>query len=227
MTKQDVVYQDLKSKIISGTYVPWGSLENEGVLCERYGVSRPTLQKAVSRLKQEGLVHSRQGAGVFVNPPEFFSQYSMKSFTERYKDKMVTSKVLQFEIVPAGDLDSVFHRGGDELLIHYRRQRFVNGEPAIIDNAYLPLCMFRDFDRSCLTGSVLSYFENDCGYMVSHSLKTIRPIIADARAAELLGVEEGAPLLEQDETVYLARNVVLQYSEEISTDPEVRVLTVR
>ena len=70
MTKQDEVYEDLRRRIVNGEYASWGSLENEAVLCKRYGVSRPTLQKAVARLKQDGLVHSRQGSGVFVNPPE-------------------------------------------------------------------------------------------------------------------------------------------------------------
>ncbi|WP_159438390.1 GntR family transcriptional regulator [Olsenella urininfantis] len=229
MTKQDAVYQDLRGKILSGSYASWGALENECVLCERYGVSRPTLQKAVARLKQEGLVHSRQGSGVFVNPPEFFSQYNIQSFTERYAaaGKTVESKVLRLEEVPANELSDIFRLGEGETLIHYERQRLVDGEPTIVDSAYLPRRLFEDFDSACLTRSVFSYIEHECGYAMSHSLRSIRPFVADARISKLLDVEIGRPLLKQCEVVYLARNVVLSYSEEVSTDPELRVLSVR
>ena len=57
------ILQDL---ILKGTYPPKSRLPSEGEMAQRFGVSRTVMREAVSRLKAEGLVESRQGSGVFV-----------------------------------------------------------------------------------------------------------------------------------------------------------------
>lgn len=51
---------------------PGTQLPTEKVLCERFGVSRAVVREALSRLKAEGCVETRQGLGAFVaaNPGE-------------------------------------------------------------------------------------------------------------------------------------------------------------
>jgi GntR family transcriptional regulator, transcriptional repressor for pyruvate dehydrogenase complex len=54
-------------QLISGEDFPPGSrLPSEMKMASRFGVSRTVIREAVSRLKSEGLVESRQGSGVFV-----------------------------------------------------------------------------------------------------------------------------------------------------------------
>lgn len=54
-------------ELISGDDFPPGSrLPSEMTMASRFGVSRTVIREAVSRLKSEGLVESRQGSGVFV-----------------------------------------------------------------------------------------------------------------------------------------------------------------
>ena len=54
-------------QLISGEDFPPGSrLPSEMKMAGRFGVSRTVIREAVSRLKSEGLVESRQGSGVFV-----------------------------------------------------------------------------------------------------------------------------------------------------------------
>jgi GntR family transcriptional repressor for pyruvate dehydrogenase complex len=53
--------------LIGGDDFPPGSrLPSEIKMADRFGVSRTVIREAVSRLKSEGLVESRQGSGVFV-----------------------------------------------------------------------------------------------------------------------------------------------------------------
>ena len=53
--------------LIRGEDFPPGSrLPSEAKMADRFGVSRTVIREAVSRLKSEGLVESRQGSGVFV-----------------------------------------------------------------------------------------------------------------------------------------------------------------
>lgn len=54
-------------QLISGADFPPGSrLPSEMKMAGRFGVSRTVIREAISRLKSEGLVESRQGSGVFV-----------------------------------------------------------------------------------------------------------------------------------------------------------------
>lgn len=45
---------------------PGAQLPTEKVLCERFGVSRAVIREAISRLKADGCVRTRQGSGAFV-----------------------------------------------------------------------------------------------------------------------------------------------------------------
>jgi GntR family transcriptional repressor for pyruvate dehydrogenase complex len=60
------VYHSLYSRIINGNYPANQKLPPEQVLAEEFGVSRPVLRTALERLREEGLVYARQGAGNFV-----------------------------------------------------------------------------------------------------------------------------------------------------------------
>jgi GntR family transcriptional repressor for pyruvate dehydrogenase complex len=65
-TLSDQVTNALLARIESGQLKPGEKLPPEVVLAPEFGVSRTVVREAISRLKQEGLVESRQGSGVFV-----------------------------------------------------------------------------------------------------------------------------------------------------------------
>ncbi len=64
------LYEKLFSDIMSGGYAPGEKIPNEVELADLYGVSRPTVSKAVKSLEQKGLVTRKPGAGTFVRKPD-------------------------------------------------------------------------------------------------------------------------------------------------------------
>jgi GntR family transcriptional regulator, transcriptional repressor for pyruvate dehydrogenase complex len=62
----DRVYHLLYSRISNGDYPANRKLPSEMTLAEEFGVSRPVLRAALERLREQGLIHSRQGAGSYV-----------------------------------------------------------------------------------------------------------------------------------------------------------------
>ena len=56
----------LRSDIIEGLYGPGDKLPTEAVLAARFGVNRHTVRHALAALADEGHLHARRGAGVFV-----------------------------------------------------------------------------------------------------------------------------------------------------------------
>lgn len=62
----DVLYGDIVKQINSGGFAVDQRLPSEKEFCERFSVSRPIVREALERLRAEGLIRSRQGAGSFV-----------------------------------------------------------------------------------------------------------------------------------------------------------------
>lgn len=67
------IAEALRDAIHSGHYPAGAKLPTETELATRFGVNRHTLRRAIAGLREEGLVYSRRGAGVFVQhrPTEY------------------------------------------------------------------------------------------------------------------------------------------------------------
>jgi len=62
----DSVYEQIFSQIVSGELPENSRLPSENVLAQRFSVSRPVVREALARLRDDGLVQSRQGSGTYV-----------------------------------------------------------------------------------------------------------------------------------------------------------------
>jgi GntR family transcriptional repressor for pyruvate dehydrogenase complex len=67
LSLSDKVARDLLQKIESGESPPGTKLPTEPELSKQFGVSRTVVREAISRLKNEGMVDSQQGSGVYVS----------------------------------------------------------------------------------------------------------------------------------------------------------------
>lgn len=64
------VADGLRASIEAGELAPGVKLPSGRDLANQWGVALMTLQKAVDLLREEGLVYSQQGRGVFVSSPD-------------------------------------------------------------------------------------------------------------------------------------------------------------
>jgi GntR family transcriptional repressor for pyruvate dehydrogenase complex len=65
----DQIYEDILRDIAIERLGDGQRLPSEVVLCERFGVSRPVLREALTRLKGDGFLVARQGSGNFIRRP--------------------------------------------------------------------------------------------------------------------------------------------------------------
>jgi GntR family transcriptional repressor for pyruvate dehydrogenase complex len=61
------IVRALQTRIESGELAPGARLPTEQALGERFGVSRAVVREAIARLRADGYVATRQGAGAFVS----------------------------------------------------------------------------------------------------------------------------------------------------------------
>src|SRR5690554_3603794 len=64
-TLADEVTEVLRARLMAGEVAAGGRLPTESQLADAFQVSRAVIREAIARLKHEGLVESRQGAGIF------------------------------------------------------------------------------------------------------------------------------------------------------------------
>lgn len=69
----EAVSQSLLGRIVSGEFPADTILPAEGLLCEEYAVSRPTLRDAMKVLQEKGLIRTQHGVGSVVLPSEAWS----------------------------------------------------------------------------------------------------------------------------------------------------------
>jgi GntR family transcriptional regulator, transcriptional repressor for pyruvate dehydrogenase complex len=93
----------LLDEITGGQYQPGDVLPPEHVIAERLGVSRTVLREAVSRLKAEGIVASKQGRGLAIVNNRRSSVLRMAQASEHDIDEVlaITELRLGFEIEAA------------------------------------------------------------------------------------------------------------------------------
>ena len=64
----DRIYEQLKKLVSNGEFPDNAKLPTEMALSKLFGVSRPVIREALGRLRDEGIIYSRQGSGSFVMP---------------------------------------------------------------------------------------------------------------------------------------------------------------
>jgi len=60
------ISRELLTEIAGGKYGPGGRLPSEAQLCKKFGVSRPTVGRALRELQEQGLIDRRVGSGTYV-----------------------------------------------------------------------------------------------------------------------------------------------------------------
>jgi DNA-binding FadR family transcriptional regulator len=78
-TLTDQVTQLLAEQLRSGVYPVNSRLPTEKTIAENFGVSRTVVREAISRLKSEGLVETRQGSGTAVLDPQSSASFRLAS----------------------------------------------------------------------------------------------------------------------------------------------------
>jgi GntR family transcriptional repressor for pyruvate dehydrogenase complex len=59
----DRIYARVVEAILRGDFAPHNKLPTEGALSAQFGVSRPTVREALARLRSDGIIDSKRGAG--------------------------------------------------------------------------------------------------------------------------------------------------------------------
>ena len=108
----------LRGRVADGGWAPQARLPSEAEMSRQFGVSRTVVREAVSRLKSEGMLASRQGSGLFVCADAHMQPLRIAPLASRSEESVVQivelrraieaeSAALAAERRNKGDLDAM------------------------------------------------------------------------------------------------------------------------
>lgn len=199
---------DLIAEDVASGRLPAGSrLPPERELCQRLGISRVTLRKALGRLVDDGVLASSHGRGWYVATARSTKEWpnNLESFTEtaRRMGLRASSSVIRAAQAPASlDEAEVLGIAPGTPVFHLDRIRLLEDVPTAYDTTIVPAAILPDAeDVDFATGSLYQQLER-AGAAPDRADSTIEATEADGPAAAALGIEPGKPLLVMRQLVH-------------------------
>lgn len=218
------IAQTLKEEILSGVYPVGSQLPTEDDLCQRFSVSRYTVREALRRLRDDGLILSRQGAGTTVVPPRTPNSYHLMSIDDLLTFVAAANGHFSIRSMKMITIDAALASRtgltqGEEWLAIIG-PAYTNGDHPFCWNEYY---IHRDFaavgkqlERRTVR-AIFSLIEDQFGQRVVEVHQEISATPMTDEQSEALKVESGSPGLEVCRRFKLANGKIAQVS--VSTHP--------
>jgi DNA-binding GntR family transcriptional regulator len=198
------VAQQIESAINEGHLSPGDRLDNEISLAEQFGLSRPTMRRAIQELVDKGLLVRKRGVGTQVvhgqvsRPVELTSLYDdLAGHHQAPRTDVLTNEVIGAADEVAAKL--AVKPGTD--VLHLRRLRYAHDEPLAIMENFLPedLIGIGDMD---LVGRGLYQLMRSKGVNIRVAKQKIGARTGAPEECTLLGEKRGSPVLTMERAAH-------------------------
>jgi GntR family transcriptional regulator len=208
----------LREAITTGEYAETGRLPSEESLAQQYGVSRGTVRQALSVLRTNGLVTSRRGTPrVILGTQRTPNFYELMSFTHwaRSIGEVPSGRTIEVEHRPADNLEAEQLQLEPGTMIYLvLRLRYLSRRPVLVERMAYPESVGRLV--ADLPVDAISHADPlvDEGLIVADLEHSIDVVAANALDAQLLGCEEGSPLMRERRRATDPAGVPLHWSDD-------------
>jgi len=175
---------------------------SEEMISTLFGVSRPTANRAVQELVDQGWLARERGRGAFVQDGSFVGLALLSehlSLTEQFPpDATLETTFIGREVTTSQpQFSEALCLPAEEPLLFIRRLRRVDNKPVMVCDSYLPARRFENLvEASFVSGSLYATLEKNYGYAIERSERRISAQeLLDQQVAELLGVPPFSPVL--------------------------------
>jgi GntR family transcriptional regulator len=200
------VRESIREQIAGGVLQPGEKLPPEEELAARMGASRMTVRRGILDLIDEGVLYRRRGVGTFVAHRHidrnhnrlagYLESAAEEGFAPRIE--VLAREITGAKLVVARALNL---REG-EPVVRVRTLRLADEEPLAIHDEHVPYRLYPDILDAAIETRQLWELLSDRGYPVKRAVQRVEARLADEEIAQLLGIEEGAPILYKLRTVF-------------------------
>jgi DNA-binding GntR family transcriptional regulator len=203
----------MERAIRSGAIPAGARFENEIVIGQRLGLSRPTIRRAMQELVDKGLLVRRRGIGTQVVQGQVTRQVELTSLYEDLKGSHHEpgTRVLEHDTRPAeaAAAEALGVPVGSDV-VYLRRQRSTDGVPVAVLENHLPL-EFADISTEQLENRGLYQIMRARGVAIRIANQRIGARRASGDESELLEIDKGGPVLTMERVAYDASGRAVEY----------------
>ncbi|OJF10535.1 GntR family transcriptional regulator [Couchioplanes caeruleus] len=211
------VAQQIEAMIDRGELLPGARLENEVVLADQMGLSRPTMRQAIQYLVDKGLLVRKRGVGTQVVHGQVKRNVELSSLHDDLlrANQYPTTKVISATVVPAtDDIAVALHQPPGAEVVRLERLRYANDQPLAILQNWLPTGL-ADLTPERLERQGLYALLRAVGVTLRVASQRIGARAATGREATLLTERRGAPLLTMVRTTYDDSGRAVEYGSHV------------
>ncbi|GAA1434069.1 GntR family transcriptional regulator [Streptomyces thermospinosisporus] len=193
--------QTIQRRIEDGTYAPGTRVPSENQLVQAFGMSRPTVVRALELLKRDGWLESRQGYGTIVRGrPEVVEQKDRRGREALERDESQSAgRLVEVKrvAVPARVASALgLPKKADVLMRRFLVEE--DGEAVELVSSYFPAGLVEGTELGSaepLSGSTRKHLEVRKKVRFDHVTERVSARLPEAHEAELLGLPDGVPVL--------------------------------
>ena len=235
------IAQDIIDQIQAGSLRPGDQLPVEKELCDKYNVSRMTVNKALSSLVYQNYITRTPGKGSFVNEQEpvvrkNIRQEGHNSFSADITPigKQPGAILQEYRMIHASEyprMQEKLHLDPNDMVHYIFRIRTIDGVRVALSHTYIPCALLPALDITVLEHSLYQYLDQVCGIHPHVTEYAFSALLPTKKQQELLQTEscallksahtssaECGPYFEYTETFY-AGNRYTYYFNLDSTNP--------
>jgi len=200
--KYITIINAIQQRIQDGTYAIGSTLPSESQLVQEFGVSRPTVVRAMEILRQQGWVDAQHGKGRTVRERPVTESRALPAHTTALLN---ATEVGDVTILQAGEVAAPPRAAaalrlpkGAPVIARRRLMRVAGVGPVELSTVYVPTALAADSDVAApelLTGGVLSHLADRAGITLDHVVERVSARIATAEEAKLLELPKRDALL--------------------------------
>jgi GntR family transcriptional regulator len=213
------VNEIIREMIEDGELKEGDALMSERDISEYLEVSRMTVNKAITKLENEGYIVREHRKGTTVAKKRPITRYeNLDGLTEMTKKegKNIFSTLISFEEI---ELSKWLKRElRTESIKGYivKRVRYVNSEPLLLETIYLSKEMCPDLTVEIIkAGSMFELYTKRYGHKICHAEQIIRPVFIKEEEAKLLDQKNGDLALCIKRHTYTETKKIIEYTESI------------
>jgi len=217
------LYQQLRSILASwirySKLRPHDKIPSERQLCERFSVSRMTVRQALSKLKEDGFIYTRQGKGMFVSEPSpgLELAFALTGYGEETIPMrgVLSSTTIDARLIHAtAELAEAMDLPQAEELARIERLHWLRRVPVGLQTIHIPhrLCPgYLDHDLS--HNASLEIIRDDYHLPLENITQVVKAGLSGPREIEYLKLAHPVPMLLLERKSFLSSGEVVQLSK--------------
>jgi len=199
----------LEEKIKNGEYEPGERLQSEEYFSAAFGVSRPTVNKAIDYLIAKRAVRRDKGRGTYIEDSSFrHIEFSDLIGIVNYKGHQIHTEVLQLkELEDYSRIPTWLKTTWENRIFYLKRVRHIDNVPLFISEHFLPYRYYKCLSKVDFRTEFLSQaLKRCCNKELIKIEREVRVISAESEEVNRLGITSSDPVLQLTGIAYLKNN---------------------